>query len=207
MTLLASARFYISVASLADLPPPGPPEVCFAGRSNAGKSTAINLLANQKRLAFSSKTPGRTRLINFFALRGEEPDSVAGFLVDLPGYGYAQISETERRQWDKLLGTYVAERPSLVGLVLIMDARRPFTELDVQMVEWFGARGRPMLMLLAKADKLTRSEAAGTLRSARKQVQEWGLADRARVELFSSLKRVGIEAATEVIEGWIRSPK
>jgi GTP-binding protein len=204
--LLATARFHISVARLPELPPNGAPEVCFAGRSNAGKSTAINILANQKRLAFSSKTPGRTRLINYFALRGPEPDIPSGFLVDLPGYGYAQISDTERAHWDQMLGTYVAERQALAGMVLIMDARRPFTDLDQQMVDWFAPRGRPMLMLLAKADKLNRSESVDALRKTRKSIADWGLENIASAQLFSALKRTGIEEAAATVEGWLQTP-
>lgn len=204
MSSLYSARFFTSAAQLANLPTLDVPEVCFAGRSNAGKSSAINLLANQKQLAYASKTPGRTRLINFFAIRGEEPDSVAGFLVDLPGYGYAQISETERRQWDQLLGTYIARRKNLAAMVLIMDARRPLLDLDLAMINWFAPTGKPMLMLLTKADKLTRNESTAALRQVTQFLEEHLLVDRVKAQLFSSLKRTGLESAMSVVESFLR---
>ena len=144
----------MSVARSQELPSATLREVAFAGRSNAGKSSAINVLADQNRLAFVSKTPGRTQLINFFRC-GD-----AGYLVDLPGYGYAQVPEAVRRQWRGLLEDYLTRRASLVGLVLIMDARHPLTELDRQMLAWFAPTGRPVHVLLTKSDKLTRSEAA-----------------------------------------------
>ncbi|HEY0293997.1 MAG TPA: ribosome biogenesis GTP-binding protein YihA/YsxC, partial [Bordetella sp.] len=125
MSLLHRASFFVSAARLDQLPPPGAPEVCFVGRSNAGKSSAINVLCNQKRLAFSSKTPGRTRLINLFALPDPlDPDGQLGFLVDLPGYGYASVARHEKDQWADILGGYLRDRPSLAGIVLILDIRR-----------------------------------------------------------------------------------
>lgn len=185
----------MSAARSQDLPAPTLREVAFAGRSNAGKSSAINVLADQNRLAFVSKTPGRTQLINFFRC-GE-----AGYLVDLPGYGYAQVPEAVRRQWRGLLENYLTRRASLVGLVLIMDARHPLTELDRQMLAWFAPTGRPVHVLLTKSDKLTRSEGARTLSRTRQGLDEYGIPTS--VQLFSSLKKTGIEEAEMVIGSWL----
>lgn len=185
----------MSAARSQDLPAPALREVAFAGRSNAGKSSAINVLADQNRLAFVSKTPGRTQLINFFRC-GE-----AGYLVDLPGYGYAQVPEAVRRQWRGLLENYLTRRASLVGLVLIMDARHPLTELDRQMLAWFAPTGRPVHVLLTKSDKLTRSEGARTLSRTRQGLDEYGIPTS--VQLFSSLKKTGIEEAEQVIGSWL----
>ena len=135
--LFHSARFVISVAEPAGLPPPSLPEIAFAGRSNAGKSTAINVLTQQKRLAFASKTPGRTQLLNFFELSERNGDGETvprGFLVDLPGYGYAKAPQAQRSQWDALVGGYVAQRQSLVGIVIVMDARRPLMPGDEALI-------------------------------------------------------------------------
>lgn len=195
MFSLRGARFEMSVARSQELPSATLREVAFAGRSNAGKSSAINVLADQNRLAFVSKTPGRTQLINFFRC-GD-----AGYLVDLPGYGYAQVPEAVRRQWRGLLEDYLTRRASLVGLVLIMDARHPLTELDRQMLAWFAPTGRPVHVLLTKSDKLTRSEAALTLSRTRQGLDEYGIPTSA--QLFSSLKKTGIEEAEQVIGAWL----
>ncbi len=196
MSLFRHATFEISIAEPKGLPAPNGPEVAFAGRSNAGKSSAINTLASHTRLAFVSKTPGRTQLINFFRLRG------GGVLVDLPGYGYAEVPDKIRRQWQRLLEVYLRERPNLVGLVLIMDSRRPLTALDQQMLEWFAPSGRPVHVLLTKSDKLTRSEAAKTLAATRKALQaQWG--DTVTVQLFSSLKKTGMDEVEAVVAPWL----
>lgn len=195
MSLFANAVFTISAAKLSDLPPPSGAEIAFAGRSNAGKSSAINTLVGRTRLAFVSKTPGRTQLINFFRLQ------CGAFLVDLPGYGYADVPEEIRRQWQGVLAAYLTRRMSLCGLVLIMDARRPMTDLDRQMLEWFGPTGKPIHILLTKADKLTRSEAAKTLQATRNELTPW--ADQVSVQLFSSLKKSGGDEAERIIGGWL----
>lgn len=195
MPLFANAVFTISAAKLSDLPPPSGAEIAFAGRSNAGKSSAINTLAGRTRLAFVSKTPGRTQLINFFRLEN------GAFLVDLPGYGYADVPEAIRRQWQGVLAAYLSRRTSICGLVLIMDARRPLTELDRQMLEWFGPTGKPIHILLTKADKLTRSEAAKVLQATRAELAPW--ADQVSVQLFSSLKKTGTEEAERIIGSWL----
>ena len=209
MSSLWQARFFTTVNRLQDLPKYKVPEIAFAGRSNAGKSSAINLLCNQKKLAFASKTPGRTQHINFFSIGGSHvamhrkdatrTDEIRAFLVDLPGYGYAEVSGTAKHHWQDLLGRYVQAREQLAALVLIMDARRPFTELDIQMLEWFAGTGKPIHCLLSKADKLNRSEQADAMRLARSvlssYVDESGQPLPFSVQLFSSLKRIGIEEA------------
>jgi GTP-binding protein len=197
MSLFVNAVFAISAEKLSDLPPPAGAEIAFAGRSNAGKSSAINTLAGRTRLAFVSKTPGRTQLINFFRLRN------GAFMVDLPGYGYADVPDKVRRHWQSVLSAYLTRRESICGLVLIMDARRPLTDMDRQMLEWFGPTGKPIHILLTKADKLTRSEAASVLRATRDELAPW--ADQVSVQLFSSLKKNGVEEAEKVIGGWLGS--
>lgn len=209
MSKLWQARFFTTVNHLRDLPNTRVPEIAFAGRSNAGKSTAINILTNQNKLAFASKTPGRTQHINFFSVGGahvaqhrHDPinmDELEALLVDLPGYGYAEVSGSAKLHWQKLLGDYVQRREQLAALVLIMDSRRPFTDLDVQMLEWFAPTGKPIHCLLTKADKLNRSEQTNALRQARKvldsYVDEEGQGFPFTVQLFSSLKRIGVEEA------------
>lgn len=185
----------MSVAKPSGLPAPVGPEIAFAGRSNAGKSSAINTLVGHTRLAFVSKTPGRTQLINYFTLvRG-------GFLVDLPGYGYAQVPIEVRKAWAGLIERYLKERESLAGLVLIMDARHPLTPLDWNMIEWFSVSGKPMHVLLTKADKLTRSAQAATLADVRRQLS--GMGEQVSVQLFSSLKKTGVEEAEAAVSPWL----
>ncbi len=198
MSLFRHAVFEISVAKPQDLPEATGPEIAFAGRSNAGKSSAINTLVGHTRLAFVSKTPGRTQLINLFRLRN------GAALVDLPGYGYADVPEKIRKQWQGLLETYLARRQALAGLVMIMDARRPLTDLDRQMINWFGPTGKPIHCLLTKADKLTRQEQTKVLRQVRAEVADAGSPITAR--LFSSLKKLGIEDAETVIAAWLEQP-
>lgn len=184
---LADAVFRMSVHDPAELPPPAAPEIAFAGRSNAGKSSAINALAGRRRLAFVSKTPGRTQLVNFFAL-GDR-----AFLVDLPGYGYAGVPGEVRQHWQHLVGTYVTNRSSLAGVVVVMDARHPLTPLDLTLLEWLRAAGRPAHVLLTKSDKLSKQAARATLERVRTQLAR--LHPEASVQLFSSLKREGIDEA------------
>lgn len=209
MSLLWQARFYTTVNHLRDLPKSQVPEIAFAGRSNAGKSTAINVLCNQKRLAFASKTPGRTQHINYFSIGGAHPgqhrhdpvrtDEIRALLVDLPGYGYAEVSGDAKFHWQGLLGDYVQRREQLAALVLIVDARRPFTDLDIQMLEWFAPTGKPIHCLLSKADKLNRNDSTNALRQARmllsSYVDETGQAFPFTAQLFSALKRTGLEEA------------
>lgn len=195
MSVFRHAAFEISVAKPDGLPPPEAPEIAFVGRSNAGKSSAINTLVGHTRLAFVSKTPGRTQLINLFRMRN------GAALVDLPGYGFAQVPLQVRLQWQGLLEHYLSRRPNLVGLVLIMDARRPLTELDWKMITWFGSTGRPIHCLLTKSDKLTRQEQAKTLRETRAALAAFG--EQISLQLFSSLKKSGIDEAEQVIGKWL----
>ena len=214
MSKLWQARFFTTVNQLRDLPDTQVPEIAFAGRSNAGKSTAINILTNQKGLAFASKTPGRTQHINYFSIGGahvgqhrKDPtivDEIRALLVDLPGYGYAEVSGTAKLHWQKLLGDYVQRREQLAALVLIMDSRRPFTDLDTQMLEWFAPTGKPIHCILTKADKLNQNEKANILRQSRQildsYVDEDGVGFPFTVQLFSALKRIGIEEADAKIQ-------
>ncbi|KAG0163161.1 hypothetical protein DFQ30_000652, partial [Apophysomyces sp. BC1015] len=204
MPLLHQSRFFTTVNHLRDLPATIQPEVAVAGRSNAGKSTAINVLCNQKRLAFSSKTPGRTQHINYFSVGPK--DAPVAHLVDLPGYGYAEVPSAAKAHWEALLSTYLTTRPQIRGLVVVMDSRRPFTELDRRMVEWFGATARPIHVLLTKCDKLTRQESVNALRSAQKIASEYhdvGLRSEITIQLFSALKRTGLDQAHAQLEQWL----
>ena len=191
--VLNRAHFHTSVAQLRDLPY-SRAEIAFAGRSNAGKSSAINLLTRINRLAYTSKTPGRTQLINFFEL---DPDC---YLVDLPGYGYAKVPPSVKAKWEALLSRYLQAREPLLGMVLIMDARHPLTPLDRQMLDWFLPTGKPVHVLLSKADKLSNSEKALTLRKVK---QELAAFEGVSMQLFSSLSRMGADEATAQIEGWL----
>lgn len=211
MSQLWQARFFTTVNRLQDLPDMHVPEIAFAGRSNAGKSTALNLLCNQKKLAFASRTPGRTQHINYFSIGGAHVgqhrkdatrvDEIRALLVDLPGYGYAEVSGSAKLHWEALLGDYVRQRSQLTALVLIVDSRRPFTDLDIQMLEWFAPTGKPVHCLLTKSDKLNRSEAADALRLARtllaSYVDHEGKPFPFTAQLFSALKRSGLEEAND----------
>ncbi|QMT40423.1 ribosome biogenesis GTP-binding protein YihA/YsxC [Neisseria shayeganii] len=198
MTLFQNAKFYTTVNHLKDLPDT-PAEIAFVGRSNAGKSSAINTLTNHTRLAFVSKTPGRTQHINFFELPN------GGFMVDLPGYGYAQVPEAIRTHWVKLLGDYLQTRSQLIGLILIMDARHPLKELDVRMLDFFALTGRPVHILLSKADKLSKNEQMKTLSAVKKALKPFTEQQEVGVQLFSSLKKQGIEEVDAVVRQWFES--
>ena len=195
MTVLRKAKFILGVHDLKDLPPPSLPEIAFAGRSNAGKSSAINQITEQHKLAFTSKTPGRTQQINYFEV---EP---YGFIVDLPGYGYAKVPLEMRTHWNRVLGHYMAERHALRGLVLIMDARHPLKELDYQLLSYWLPSTRPVHILLSKCDKLSRQEGSQILAKVKKELSDYPLP--CTVQLFSSLKKQGVEEARKVIEGWL----
>ncbi len=184
-------EFRLSVAEPEGLPPEGQREIAFAGRSNAGKSSAINTICRRKQLAFVSKQPGRTQLINYFSL-GE-----GLFLVDLPGYGYAKVPGEIRRQWGRLLPGFLRTRASLVGLVVIMDIRHPMTDLDRQLLDWVAPSGVPVHILLSKTDKLARSRAVEALHKVRALLREDY--PQASVQLFSSLTRMGLEEAQQRI--------
>ena len=188
---LARAAFALSVHDPRELPPPGAPEIAFAGRSNAGKSSAINTLAGRRRLAFVSKTPGRTQLINFFSLDG------AAYLVDLPGYGYAGVPPAVREHWKHLVGTYIAERASLAAVVVVMDSRHPLTDLDRTLLAWLADAGRPAHILLTKSDKLSKQVQQRTLAGVRRELAT--ILPGASVQLFSSLKREGVDVAAAAL--------
>ncbi|MBI4291823.1 MAG: YihA family ribosome biogenesis GTP-binding protein [Betaproteobacteria bacterium] len=194
MSLFRQAIFFKSALEPWDLPAESRCEVAFAGRSNAGKSSALNTLVGQGRLAFVSKTPGRTQLINYYSLGDDR------FLVDLPGYGYAKIAKHARKPWGRLLGDYLHTRSALAGLVLVMDIRHALTELDWGLLEWFQVTGKPMHALLSKADKLSRAEARKVLEEVRREL--FSRSPLWSAQLFSSLKRTGIEEAGEVIGAW-----
>ena len=195
MNLFHNAKFFTTVNHLKDLPDTAA-EIAFVGRSNAGKSSAINTLCNHVRLAYVSKTPGRTQHINFFEL------SNGHFMVDLPGYGYAQVPEAIRAHWVKLLGDYLQTRPSLLGLVLIMDIRHPLKPLDIQMLDFFAQTERPVHILLSKADKLSKNEQIKTLSSVKKALKPFAERQAVTVQLFSSLKKQGIEEVEHIVQSW-----
>lgn len=195
MPLFQKAAFHTTVARLRDLPSDSRCEIAFAGRSNSGKSSAINTLANHSRLAFVSKTPGRTQHLNYFRL------AEGKYFVDLPGYGFARAPEEIRAQWEGLLAPYLQQREPLCGLVLIMDSRHPLTELDRQMLAWFAPTGKPIHVLLSKADKLTSQEQIVTLREVRKELAV--LAGKCSLQLFSSLKKSGVAEAECVLAAWL----
>ena len=193
-----NVSFYKSVAEMYDLPSDSKGEIAFAGRSNAGKSSVINTLTNRNRLAFVSKKPGRTQLINLFKISGYDEQ----FLVDLPGYGYAEVPHAVRAKWSKLLNNYLQQRESLKGLVLIMDVRHPFKPLDIQMLDWFMPKGKAVHILLTKADKLSKLRANETLKDIKLFLQESAYS-RCSVQLFSSTTTLGIEDASTMINKWI----
>ena len=190
MNGFADAAFLRAVGSLEDLPPEGPPEIAFAGRSNVGKSSAINALLGRKNLARTSKTPGRTQTINFYQL-GEE----ARF-VDLPGYGFARVPPALRTHWQALVSGYFASRRTLRAVVLVMDVRRPLEPLDEQLIAWLGAL--PLIVLLAKSDKLSRAAQAVSVRRVRLRLPG------ATVQLFSSLTRQGVDETRGLLQEALR---
>ena len=194
------AEYLTTAAEWRQLPQGGTPEIAFAGRSNAGKSSAINALAQRTRLAYVSRTPGRTQNINFFRLPS------GALLADLPGYGYARVPAAMRRRWQTFLARYLGERQQLVGMVLVMDARQPLTALDRQMLDWFLPSGRPVHILLTKADKLSASEQRSLGESACRALASHYArdAERVGVQLFSATRRIGLAEAEAAIGAWIR---
>ncbi len=198
---LISARFGTTVAKWSQLPAAGIPEVAFVGRSNAGKSTAINALCQRKRLAFASKTPGRTQALNYFAL-GREDEPAAAYLVDTPGYGYAATPLAVRQSWNLLAGRYLAEHAALRGVVLILDCRREVTALDHKLLE-FVPVDLPLLVLMAKADKLGKSEREQTRRRIDQTLQSLERPSPLTMIVFSANTGLGLEAAREHVERWL----
>jgi GTP-binding protein len=195
MNLFHHAQFYTTVNHLKDLPTT-PAEIAFVGRSNAGKSSAINTLTNHTRLAYVSKTPGRTQHINFFELANGR------FMVDLPGYGYAQVPEAVRKHWVTLLGNYLQTRSQLIGLILIMDIRHPLKELDKRMLDFFAVTKQPVHILLSKSDKISKNEQIKTLFLVKKMLQPYIARQRVTVQLFSSLKKQGIDEVNQIVSEW-----
>ena len=204
MSLFESARFRLSASELKGLPDMQVPEIAFAGRSIAGKSTTINVLTRQGRLAFASKTPGRTQLINFFSLtqKNEEGgrDHIAD-LVDLPGYGFAKAAEATRKTWSDLIGGYLAIRENLTGIVVVMDARRPFMPTDEWLIQFLSTRPVRMHFLLNKADQLNNQGKKDVLRMAQARAKQMG--PHVSVQLFSGLKREGVDELRDVLLHWI----
>jgi len=196
MSIFQHTTFYTTINHLQDLPPPNGVEIAFAGRSNSGKSSVINTLANRNRLAFVSKTPGRTQHINFFKLGNRH------FLVDLPGYGYAKVPTEIRQHWENLLSTYLQTRKPLYGMVLIMDVRHPLTLLDKRMLDWFTPTGKPVHVLLTKADKLTREQAGKILQNVLESLRE--TYPQCSVQLFSSTSKKGVKEAYAVLGNWLK---
>ncbi len=196
------AAYTMGAANISQLPPEtgGLIEVAFAGRSNAGKSSAINRITHQKSLARTSKTPGRTQLINFFQLDEQR------FLVDLPGYGYAKVSEKIKRQWQHTLELYLRERQCLRGLVLMMDVRHPFTDFDTQMLEWCKYTEMPVHILVTKADKLGRGAAGNVLQKVRNVLaRDFDVVREtpwATAQLFSALKGTGLAEVQAKLDVW-----
>ena len=191
---LQAAHFLLSAPALMHAPPDSGREVAFAGRSNAGKSSALNVLCNQKSLARTSKTPGRTQQLVFFSLS----DQVR--LVDLPGYGYAKVNAQTQSQWQNLMEVFLGQRQALRGIVLVMDIRHPLTDYDRQMLDWCHYHKMPVLILLTKADKLTRGAGQNTLLSVRRELAAM---PECQVQLFSASKRLGVDEARTQICTWL----
>jgi GTP-binding protein len=189
------AEFLTSAPKLSHCPPDFGSEVAFAGRSNAGKSSAINTLTENKKMARTSKTPGRTQLINFFALNPQQR------LVDLPGYGYAKVPLAVKEKWQRHLEDYLRQRQSLKGLILLMDARHPLQEFDQMMLNWAQSASMPVHILLTKSDKLKNGPAKASLLKVRKEVADSG--DLVSVQLFSSLKRTGLPELRKQLCEWL----
>lgn len=190
--LYHQAKFINSSPELKHTPPDTGKEIAFAGRSNAGKSSAINSLTRQNSLARISKTPGRTQMLNFFALNEELR------FVDLPGYGYAKVPMDVKQKWHKLMETYFIERKSLCAVILVMDVRHPLTEFDWQMIEWCEHTQLPLHIILTKADKLTFGAAKNTLLAVQRQLKTVGCP--ISIQLFSSLKKTGIDEIHQALD-------
>ena len=196
LVLLSKAQFMTSAPRLSSCPPGIGHEVAFVGRSNAGKSSAINLICDQRQLARTSKTPGRTQQIVFFAAGQEDRR-----LVDLPGYGYARVAEAVKFQWQDLMAEYLYQRRSLVGLVIVMDIRHPLTDFDQRMLAWSREAQRPVLLLLTKQDKLKRGAALAQLAQVRRAVA--GEGERIQVAGFSALDRQGVAPVHDQLDAWL----
>lgn len=190
------AKFINSAPRLKDAPPDQGMEIAFAGRSNAGKSSAINTLVQQNALARVSKTPGRTQLLNFFEIDPQRK------LVDLPGFGYAKVPESMKKDWQQMMESYLKNRQALCGIVLVMDIRHPMTEFDWQMVEWCEHAKLPLHILLTKADKLKFGAAKSTLLQVQRELSRAEIV--VTLQLFSALNKVGIDDVHQVLDEWFQ---
>ncbi|MCL4118420.1 UNVERIFIED_CONTAM: hypothetical protein GTU68_049783 [Idotea baltica] len=191
------AQFLLSAPTIKQCPEDAGKEVAFAGRSNAGKSSALNTLTDNKKLARTSKTPGRTQLLNFFSL---DEDSR---LVDLPGYGFAKVPKAMKQAWDRNLAGYLQERQSLRGLVMLMDIRHPLQQYDWQMIRWASESEMPIHLLLTKADKLKRGPAKATLLQVQRELKNDGLTNNISIQTFSSLKKEGLQELKKQLQLWL----
>lgn len=192
-----TATFYKSAAKLSQCPENEGREVAFAGRSNAGKSSALNALTCSNKLARTSKTPGRTQLINFFSLTEDL------YLVDLPGYGYAKVPEAMKLEWQKHMTDYLERRDALVGLVLLMDIRHSMKEFDEMMLHWSVSANLPLHILLTKSDKLKQGAAKQELNKLRSQLARY---PQVSIQLFSSLKKTGVDQLAMKLDDWLLTP-
>ncbi len=195
--LYLQAKFLKSSSSLASTPPDTGKEIAFAGRSNAGKSSALNTLTQQSSLARTSKTPGRTQLLNFFEINEDSR------FVDLPGYGYAKVPENVKQEWHDLMEVYLGNRQSLCGIILVMDVRRPLTEFDWQMVRWCQHSELALHLLLTKADKLSFGTAKSTLLQVQKAAKNFTIPTTA--QLFSALKKTGVDEVHDALDTLFQS--
>jgi GTP-binding protein len=202
MPLLPTARFHTTVAALQQLPRDGLIEVAFVGRSNAGKSSAINVLCNRRRLAFSSRTPGRTQALNYFAVGPAERPS--GYLVDTPGYGYASAPLETKKRWDQLAGQYLQDRPQLAGVVLLVDIRRQLTDLDRRLIGWV-PRAVRLALVLTKSDKLGRQVGRQAMVDVGAELARLRPGAIDRVLQFSALNRSGSDELARVVENWLET--
>ena len=194
--IFLSARFLVSVFSLKDLPADTGLEIAFCGRSNSGKSSVLNAITRNKKLAKTSKTPGRTRAINIFSIDDQKMNRIA----DLPGYGFARVSKQTQKEWAKLITAYLNSRQSLRGLVIIMDIRHPFKESDLTLIDWCSETNTPLLIVLNKSDKLSKSGALREVERANLILKQMNLKGQALG--FSSTKTTGIEKLDEKLKRW-----
>ncbi|UOF93628.1 MAG: YihA family ribosome biogenesis GTP-binding protein [Bordetella sp.] len=202
MSILNRAFFLKSAACLKQLPSTGFPEICFIGKSNSGKSTAINSLTNKHSLAFSSKTPGCTKLINLFDLtiKSQNSKNFQGYLVDLPGYGYAKISWKEKNKIEKLINNYLCYRKFIVGIVLLIDIRRGITVLDKKLIKLISSYNRSILILLSKADKVSYNEQTNAIFSIKNSLGN--TINIEKIIPFSSKNHIGLKEAIQCITDW-----
>lgn len=190
-------KFFKSAQKISQVPPESRFEIAFAGRSNSGKSSALNAITQIKGLAKTSKTPGRTQLLNFFQVKDDR------FLVDLPGYGYAKVSHSIQKEWEKTLTQYIETRQELRGVVLIMDIRHPMKEYDQQMIEWLTSKNIPVHILLSKADKFNRGPGMNILQQVKSVLEPYK--DLVSIQLFSALNGQGLDIARQQLDTWLEA--